>query len=76
MRRCAGLEVHRAWPFHAGSVRRPSAPLPPSLQVDLTEQPGRREGMLADSGGVKALPQLHIDGKLVGAPTPASARGG
>lgn len=50
----------------------------PLLQVDLTQQPGRREGMLADSGGVKALPQLHIDGKLVGAPRalppPARAR--
>ena len=34
------------------------------LQVDLAEEPTRRSGMLSDSGGQSALPQLHVNGKV------------
>lgn len=33
-------------------------------QVDLAEEPTRRSGMLSDSGGQSALPQLHVNGKV------------
>ncbi len=34
------------------------------VQVDLAEEPGRRSGMLANSGGKSTLPQLHVNGKV------------
>jgi len=37
----------------------------PSLQVDLAEEPARRSAMLRDSGGKSALPQLHVNGKVM-----------
>ena len=64
-------------PAHAPSLRRRSpvarpAALPrhslltclASSQVDLAEEPTRRSGMLSDSGGQSALPQLHVNGKV------------
>ena len=35
-------------------------------QVDLASSPERRTSMLAGSGGAGTLPQLHINGTLVG----------
>ncbi|KAK9845504.1 hypothetical protein WJX81_008092 [Elliptochloris bilobata] len=35
-------------------------------EVDLAEEPTRRTGMLSDSGGKSALPQLHVNGKYLG----------
>jgi hypothetical protein len=34
------------------------------LQVDLVMSPDRREAMLAASGGVRQLPQVHVNGKV------------
>jgi hypothetical protein len=34
------------------------------VQVDLVMQPERREAMLAASGGVRQLPQVHVNGKV------------
>lgn len=33
-------------------------------QVDLIQEPGRREEMLAASGGHRLLPQVHVGGKV------------
>jgi len=35
-------------------------------EVDLVLNPSRRDAMLAASGGVKSLPQLHVGGKFIG----------
>lgn len=35
-------------------------------EVDLSYEPQRREQMLADSGGLRLIPQLHVDGKYIG----------
>ncbi|KAL6771805.1 hypothetical protein ACKKBG_A27870 [Auxenochlorella protothecoides x Auxenochlorella symbiontica] len=38
----------------------------PYEEVDLASTPERRASMLAGSEGLLALPQLHVDGRLVG----------
>ena len=51
------------WPVTFASH---SSPIKVGLlrQVDLAEEPTRRSGMLSDSGGQSALPQLHVNGKV------------
>ena len=36
------------------------------VQVDLSMEPQRREQMVASSGGVRLLPQLHVNGTYLG----------
>lgn len=46
----------------------------PQPQVDLAMEPQRRDAMLAGSDGLKALPQLHVNGRYIGSAEDLQAR--